>query len=68
LPANMDEIRASDRETAVRVQAEAREQFTKLFAEGYVATAVELSDVTMDYVLEQKDAIAGLRLPEIKES
>ena len=68
LPADIDQIRASDRDAALRIQSEAREQFTKLFAEGYVATAVELPDVTMDYVLEQKDAIAGLRLPEIKES
>jgi len=68
LPANIGEMRKSDREAALRIQSEARERFTRLFAEGYVATAVELSDVTMDYVLEQKDAIAGLRLPEIKES
>ncbi|HXX44589.1 MAG TPA: GNAT family N-acetyltransferase [Candidatus Acidoferrales bacterium] len=68
LPANIDVIRANDREAALRIQGEARERFTERFAEGFVATAVELSDVTMDYVLEQKDAIAGLRLPEIKES
>lgn len=68
LPANMDEIRASDRETAVRVQTEAREQFTKLFAEGFVATAVESRDAATDYILEPRDSIAGLHLAEIKES
>ena len=67
LPANIHEVRANNREAALRVQSEAREQFTKLFAEGYVATAVELSEVTLDYVLEPKDAITGLRLLEIKE-
>lgn len=68
LPANMHEIRASDREAALRIQTEAREQFTKWFAEGYVATAVESNDATTDYILEPRDAIAGLRLPEIVES
>jgi len=67
LPANTDEMRASDREAALRVQAEAREQFTKAFAEGYVATAVESRDAALDYVLERKGAIAGLRLPETAE-
>jgi len=67
LPANIHEVRANDRGAALLIQSKAREQFTKLFAEGYVATAVESSDVTLDYVLEPKDAIAGLRLPEIKE-
>lgn len=67
LPANIDEIRTSDREAAVRVQTEAREQFAKLFAEGYVASGVESHDATMDYILEPKDSIAGLRLPEIAQ-
>ncbi|HTR48005.1 MAG TPA: GNAT family N-acetyltransferase [Verrucomicrobiae bacterium] len=67
LPANIDEIRKTDRDAALRIQSESRQQFTKLLAEGCVATAVELSDVAMDYVLEHKDAIAGLRLPPISE-
>lgn len=67
LPANIDEIRGSDREAALRIQTEAREQFTKRFAEGYVATAVESRNTQMDYILELRDAIAGLRLPEIAE-
>lgn len=67
LPANIDEIRGSDREAALCIQTEAREQFTKRFAEGYVATAVESRNTEMDYILELRDAIAGLRLPEIAE-
>ncbi|HXX21447.1 MAG TPA: hypothetical protein VEJ46_18770 [Candidatus Acidoferrum sp.] len=67
LPANMDDIRGTDRETALRLQAAAREQFVKLFAEGYVATAIESRDAEVDYVLEPKNAIAGLRLPEMAE-
>jgi len=67
LPANMDDIRGTDREAALRLQAAAREQFVKLFAEGYVATAIESRDTEVDYVLEPKNAIAGLRLPEMAE-
>ena len=68
LPANIDEIRANDCEAALRFQAEARERFAKHFAEGYVATAVELRDDDMDYILERSDAMGGLRLPDLAES
>jgi len=67
LPANMDDIRGTDREAALRLQAAAREQFVKLFAEGYVATAIESRDTEVDYILEPRNAIAGLRLPEMAE-
>lgn len=67
LPANLDGIRAGDRAAAARVQAEAREQFRKWFAEDYVATDLESSGGTMDYILEPASAVAGLRLPEIVE-
>lgn len=68
LPANVDEIRATDREAALRIQSEAREKITKAFANGYVATGVESRDAKVDYILEPKDAIEGLQLPEIVES
>lgn len=68
LPASIDEIRERDREAALHIQSEAREQFTKLFAEGYVATGVESRDAKVDYILEPKDAMEGLQLPEIVES
>jgi predicted GNAT superfamily acetyltransferase len=67
LPTNLDEIKSSDRAAAARVQLEAREQFKKRFAEDYVATEVESSGGTMDYILEPAVAIAGLRLPERAE-
>ena len=65
LPANVDQLRLEDRDAAVRVQAEVREQFVKCFAEGYVATAMESSDTAVEYILEPGNSIAGLRLPEI---
>jgi predicted GNAT superfamily acetyltransferase len=65
VPANIDEIRQSDRQAAVRIQSEVGEQFARRFAEGFVATAVESGSDTVDYTLERREAIAGLRLPEI---
>jgi predicted GNAT superfamily acetyltransferase len=67
LPANLAEIKARDRAAAARVQAEAREQFQKWFAKGYVATGIETRGGTTEYILEPAGAIAGLRLPEITE-
>jgi predicted GNAT superfamily acetyltransferase len=67
LPANLLEIRASDRAAAARIQAEARDQFQKWFAKGYVATGIETRGGTTEYILEPAGAIAGLRLPEFTE-
>lgn len=67
LPANLLEIRATDRAAAARIQAEARERFQKWFAKGYVATGIETRGGTTAYILEPAGAIAGLRLPEIAE-
>jgi predicted GNAT superfamily acetyltransferase len=68
LPANLSEIRASDRAAAAQIQAEIREQFQRWFAKGYVATGIETRGGTTEYILEPVGAIAGLRLAEIKES
>jgi predicted GNAT superfamily acetyltransferase len=67
LPANLSEIRARDRAAAAQVQAEARQQFQKWFAKGYVATGIETRGGTTEYILEPPGAIAGLRLPDIAE-
>ena len=67
LPANIDEIRAKDREGALRIQSEGRAKFTQAFADGYVATAVESREATMDYIFERRDAIVGLGLAESAE-
>lgn len=67
LPANLGEIKEDDRGAGARIQADARAQFEKWFAAGYVATAVETNDATIDYILEPGANVAGLRLPEIAE-
>jgi predicted GNAT superfamily acetyltransferase len=64
LRSNVDQISAGDRDTALRLQAEARGQFVQWFGQGYVAAAVESSGGAMDYLLEPSAAIAGLRLPK----
>ena len=61
VPANIAEIRESDRAAAARLQTLAREQFQTWFAKGYVATGVESRDAETDYLLEPAAAIAGLR-------
>jgi predicted GNAT superfamily acetyltransferase len=66
LPSILDQTQAHDRDAALRVQAEAREQFTKYFGEGYVAAAVESSGRAMNYLLEPGSTIAGLWLPEME--
>jgi len=67
LPANLDEVRASDRAAALKMQSEAREQFEKFFHQGYVATSLESGQMTTDYILEPAASVAGLRLPPIAE-
>lgn len=67
LPSNLADIKASDRAAAARIQAEAREQFQKWFARGYVATNIESSGATTNYILEPANVIAGLHLPAFTE-
>jgi predicted GNAT superfamily acetyltransferase len=67
LPANLEEIRASDRVAAARIQADAGEEFKNFFAHGYVVTGIERHDSATDYILEPSGAIAGLHLPQLME-
>ena len=65
LPTNLGDVKTKDREAGARVQADAREQFQRYFAERYVATAIERRDEsTSEYVLERSNEIAGLTLPK----
>jgi predicted GNAT superfamily acetyltransferase len=68
IPANLAEIRKSDREAATRLQTLAREQFQEWFAKGYVATGVESRPGATDYLLESASAIDGLPLPKLEGS
>jgi len=65
VPANIAEIRESDRASAARMQTLAREQFQTWFAKGYVATGVESRGTETDYLLEPAAAIAGLHISEM---
>jgi predicted GNAT superfamily acetyltransferase len=53
IPAQMDEWKRSDRDRALQAQTEIREQFTRLFARGWVATALERTDDGANYILEK---------------
>jgi len=63
LQANLEEMKSADLAAAEQIQSEAREQFQKWFAGGYVATAIEDRGDSRDYILEPAGAIAGLLLP-----
>jgi predicted GNAT superfamily acetyltransferase len=64
IPANLVEIRVSDRAAAAQVQSDTREQFQKWFARGYAVTGLESRDGGTDYLLEPFAQIDGLQLPE----
>src|SRR5277367_268834 len=65
LPANLAEMRESDRVAAAQVQTDAREHFQNWFAKGYAVTGLESRDGRTDYLLEPIAAIEGLRLPQL---
>jgi len=52
IPRDIGELRRSDREAAVRVQAEMREQFQKNFAENLAVTGIEFDARHAHYILE----------------
>ncbi len=60
--------REKDRQVAVRLQSDFREQFEKSFSKGYAATGVESREGATDYVLESVAVIEGLNLAALKES
>lgn len=67
LPSNLGEIKSTDREAGARIQSKAREQFERYFRTGCVATSIETQGDTTDYIVEPVAAVAGLKLPEIRE-
>jgi predicted GNAT superfamily acetyltransferase len=67
LPPNLAEIKSSDRDDGTRIQTSVREQFEKYFRGGCVATGLETTEATTDYLLEPIAAVAGLTLPSFQE-
>ena len=67
IPSNIREIRFSAPADAIEAQSAARDRFQKLFAAGYVVTAIKSSGAFTDYVLEPAKSISGLNLPPYSE-
>jgi predicted GNAT superfamily acetyltransferase len=65
LPRNIADIKNSDSDEAIRIQAEFRVQCERAFADGLVITGVDLRDSTADYLLQPAHAIPGLKLPKL---
>ena len=63
--ANISELKSRDRASGARVQALTRTHFLELFAKEYVATGVDNRGHTTDYLLEPRDSVAGVHLPEL---
>jgi predicted GNAT superfamily acetyltransferase len=59
VPSDIVELRTKDRDAAVQIQSQMREQFESLFAKGYAATAIESANATTDYLLEPTNSIAS---------
>jgi predicted GNAT superfamily acetyltransferase len=66
VPGDIAEIKSNDRDSAEKIQAHIREDFQRLFREGYVATSLQRHSNTVAYVLQQPAFIAGLTLPEYR--
>jgi predicted GNAT superfamily acetyltransferase len=66
LPANTSAIKSADRESAIKIQQDVREQFQRLFHTGFIVTGVEPREETTDYILEPAASVTGLRLPEYR--
>lgn len=58
IPDAIHEMKTKNREEALRMQGEIREQFLRLFAEGYAATEIERAEQGAQYVLEKIEAIS----------
>ena len=52
IPAAMEDLKVTDSVQAAHLQNAVRDQFTRWFAKGYAATAVERSPLGVDYILE----------------
>lgn len=65
IAANISEVKSRDRATGARVQALTRQSFLKWFGKEYVATGIENREDTTDYLLEPRDSVVGVHLPEL---
>ena len=66
IPGDIGEIKSADRVSAEKIQTRLRQDFQRLFREGYVATSLQRHGNASAYVLQQPAFIAGLTLPEYR--
>lgn len=66
LPGDIGATKSTDRVSAEKIQTHLREDFQRLFREGYVATGLQRLGATAAYVLQRPAFIAGLTLPEYR--
>ena len=64
VPASISELKSKDRAEGARVQTETREKFLGLFGKEYVATGIENRGAATEYLLEPRDSVPGVHLPE----
>jgi predicted GNAT superfamily acetyltransferase len=64
VPASISDLKSKNRAEGARVQTETREKFLGLFGKEYVATGIENRGANTDYLLEPRDSVAGVHLPE----
>ncbi len=65
IASNISELKRTDRASGARVQALTRQSFLKWFGKEFVATGLETREDTIDYLLEPRDSVAGVHLPEL---
>jgi predicted GNAT superfamily acetyltransferase len=68
LPSNLGEVKSSGSPASGHIQARARAEFERMFAQDYVATGVESCGATVDYILEPAAGIDGLQLEPFTEA
>ena len=68
IPTDISERKSANRDAALKIQSDVREQFQQWFSRGYAATGVENRGASVDYILEPFDEIAGLHLPPLTAS
>src|SRR3984957_1138583 len=66
LPGDIGKTKTTDRASAEKIQTHVREDFQRLFREGYVATGLQRHGETAVYVLQRPAFIPGLTLPEYR--
>jgi len=60
VPRNIGELKDSNAEEAIRVQASVRRQFLEWLGRGYIVTGIEMSEAAGTYLLEPTDEVKDL--------